>query len=451
MQYLRDHAHHSLCVVPSRADNHPYALVEASLVPGLNLIACNGGGVPEVLQHAAAQLCDPFPRELATLIAKRLQSPLPATGLAQYDCRAANNRWLAFHRKALATTRPTRALPSTKPTVDVITTYFQKALYLPQFVDALEHQTDPHFHVIAVNDGSPDSESNRVFAEQSARVAPRGWDFFTQPNAFVDAARNAAAARGHGEYILFVDSDDVPAHNAVARMRDAIALSGDDALICSSYLFASDKPPFDPRTGAITVPAYATCIPLGVDLIGGLLDPASFGGSMFIVRRSAFEAVGGFREVRGAGHEDWELYVRLALAGYKVDVLPELLQFYRQVEGSLARTLPSQASLRRLLAPYEEHMTAAGLPGAAIALAGLNQGRKEMEAQIKRLTAKSNAPRSPYAFFPNASKRFETEPTSLSFGRLQSWYRNTLSLETRLKIHRILLAPFLGPYEPPSA
>ena len=62
---------------------------------------------------------------------------------------------------------------------------------------------------------------------------------------------------------------------------------------------------------------------------------------MFMIRRSALEAIGGFRELRGAGHEDWELYVRLALQGYKVEVIPELLQFYRQVEGSLARTLPT--------------------------------------------------------------------------------------------------------------
>jgi GT2 family glycosyltransferase/glycosyltransferase involved in cell wall biosynthesis len=451
MQYLREHATEILCVVPSPSDNYPYTIVEASLIPGLNLIASNGGGVPDMLDHAEGQLFDPFPRDLAAKIAERLQSPLTAAQLARYDCRAANDRWLAFHRTALATPRPHRTLPSVLPTVDVCTTYFQKAPHLPQLIDALESQTTSDFHVIAIDDGSPDPESRRVFDEQAARVAPRGWDFVRQPNAFVDAARNAAAARGSADLILFVDADDVPSHNAVARLREAITLSGDDALIPSSYLFASDKPPFDPATGHITAPAYATCIPLGMDLVGGLLDPSSFGGSMFLVRRSAFEAIGGFRELRGAGHEDWETYVRLALAGFKVDVLPEFHQFYRQVEGSLARTLPSNASRRRLLAPYEDRLSAAGLQGGALALAGLYEGRKQLETQIKLLTAKVNAPKSGYDFFTAAGKRFEAETTGPSISRLQSWYRATFSLETRLKIHRVLLAPFLGPYEPPSA
>jgi glycosyltransferase involved in cell wall biosynthesis len=448
LDYLRKNAAHALCVVPSPADNHPYSIVEASLIPGLNLIACNGGGVPEVLPGAAGQLCPPYPRELAARIAERLRAPLAAAELARYDCRAANERWLDFHRRALAAKRTPAARPAARATVDVCTTYFQKAPYLGQFVDALEHQTELDFHVIAVNDGSPDDESNRVFEQQAARVAPLGWEFFRQENAFVDAARNRAAARGHAEFILFVDADDVPAPNAVARLREAITLSGDDALICASYLFASAGRPCDPATGEVLVPAYATCTPLGLDLVGGLLDPSAFGGSMFIIRRSVFEAIGGFRELRGAGHEDWELYVRLALAGYKVDILPELLQFYRQVEGSLARTLPSEASRRRLLAPYEDQLTAAGLPGAALALAGLYQSGQQMQARIKNLTAKASAPQGGYAFFSGASRRFEREG---AVGRLQAWYRAALPLETRLKIHRVLLARFVGPYEPPSA
>jgi glycosyltransferase involved in cell wall biosynthesis/GT2 family glycosyltransferase len=450
-KYLRENAEQVMCVVPSPSDNHPYSVVEASLIPGLNLIACRGGGVPEILKDAYGQLSAPFGRDLAAKIKERLETPLVASQLSRYDFREANHHWLEFHRRALTFFRKgvESALVAAKPSVDVCVTYFQKAPYLGQLVDALEHQTESNFHVIAVNDGSPDEESNRVFEDVAAKVACHGWDFFRQENAFVDAARNNAASRGRGEYILFVDSDDVPALNAVARMREAMMLSGDDALICSSYLFASGKAPFNILSGEIVAPAYATCIPLGIDLVGGLVNPSAFGGSMFMVRRSVFEAIGGYREIRGAGHEDWELYVRLVLAGYKVDILPDMLQFYRQVEGSLARTLPADSAKRRLLDAYEERLTAAGLEGGALALAGLYQSGKEMEARIKNLQAKVHAPQAGYAFFSGATRRFEPEGVGVS--RLQSWYRATISLETRLKIHRLFLARFLGPYEPPSA
>jgi hypothetical protein len=74
-----------------------------------------------------------------------------------------------------------------------------------------------------------------------------------------------------------------------------------------------------------------------------------------------------------------------------------------------------------------------------------------MQARIKNLTAKANAPTTGYAFFSGASRSFEPGQTAGAVGRLQAWYRAAFRLETRLKIHRVLLAPFVGPYEPPSA
>jgi O-antigen biosynthesis protein len=447
---LREQPGQTLCVIPSPSDNHPYAVVEASLIPGLNVIACRGGGVPEIFQQASAQLCDPLPSDLAAKIAERVHAPLKPAELARYDCEAANEKWLEFHRRALQSqsSQIQRAVPGQKPSVDVCVTYYQKGPFLGQLMDALEQQTETDFHVIAVNDGSPDDESNRVFDEHAAKAAARGWDFYRQANAFVDAARNSAARRGTGDLILFVDADDVPARNAVARMREAITLSGDDALICASYLFASDGRPFDPATGEVLVPPFATCIPLGMDLVGGIVNPAVFGGSMFIVRRSVFEEAGGFRELRGVGHEDWEFYVRLALAGYKVDVLPELLQFYRQSEDSLARTLPSESATRRLLDAYEDALSAAGLKGAALALAGIHKSANEMESDIRKLSLKAKAPRKRFAFFSAAANRFETDPGAIE--RLRNLYRENVSLEARLKFHKIFLAPFVGPYTPPA-
>jgi GT2 family glycosyltransferase len=357
---------------------------------------------------------------------------------------------LELHRKAVAAgkARSRRAIPDRKLTVDVCATYYKKSAYLSQFVDALENQTESDFHVIAVDDGSPDAESKRVFQEQARRTAKRRWDFYSQENAFVDAARNSAARRGKGDLILFVDSDDVPARNAIARMREAITLSGDDAIICASYYFASKKRPFDPATGEVLVRPYATCIPLGIDLVGGLLNPAAFGGSMFIIRRSVFEEMGGFRELRDAGREDWEFYVRLALAGFRIDILPELLHYYRQVEDGLARTLPSEPAKRRLLDAYEDSLKAIGLQGGALALAGLYQSGQDMEFRVRQLSVKTAHPIARYAFFSLGSNRFEVGLGAIE--GLRNLYRKLVPLEARLKFHETFLAPFWGPYKPPS-
>jgi glycosyltransferase involved in cell wall biosynthesis len=454
-KYLRDNATETLCVVPSPSDNFPYTICEASMVPGLNLIACNGGGVAEILRGAEAQLSEPQPRDLATKIGERLAAPLLAGRITHYDASAAEERWLAFHRKALASaeTRAKKSLPAVMPTVDVVSTYFQKAPYVSQFVDGFENQAGlqpSEFCVLCVNDGSPDEESNRVFSEQAERVAKHGWKFVRTENQWVDKARNTAAAMGTGDFLLFLDSDDVPAKNAVGRMRDAMVLSGDDCLVASSYLFASDKFPWELRNGATTASMYALAIPLGMDLVGAIVDPSSLGGSMFMVRRDVFEDIGGYTIMPGVGHEDWELYIRLSLAGYKVDMMADLLQFYRQVEGGVARLFFTDPARRRLVEPYEEKLRTVGLAGAARALEGIFVANKQMKKEIDDLQAKLHAPGGGYSFFSDARRKFEHESQGPAVGRLQNWYRRAFSLEMRLKIHKFLLAPLLGEYKPPA-
>ena len=54
-----------------------------------------------------------------------------------------------------------------------------------------------------------------------------------------------------------------------------------------------------------------------------------FGDASALVRREAFEALGGFTEDANVGHEDWELWARAVLRGYKLQVVPEALYWYR--------------------------------------------------------------------------------------------------------------------------
>jgi hypothetical protein len=90
-------------------------------------------------------------------------------------------------------------------------------------------------------------------------------------------------------------------------------------------------------------------------------------------------------------------------------VLPEFLQFYRQVDGSLARILPSESAKRRLLDAYEDSLQALGLKGAALALAGLFQSGQQLNAKVKQLSVRMAHPPNQYAFFSRAGNRFEIQ------------------------------------------
>jgi GT2 family glycosyltransferase len=146
---------------------------------------------------------------------------------------------------------------------------------------------------------------------------------------------------------------------------------------------------------------------------------------MIILRRTAFEAVGGYREVYGAAHEDWELTLRLALAGFRVDVIPEYLHLYRMGASSLSQTTDPNAARGRLLEAYESHLRANRLGGLAELV---------------------------WAYYNDSLHRAwalgtETEgelQTPLLLRPLQALYRQAIPLGLRLRLHQKVLMPLSG-------
>jgi GT2 family glycosyltransferase len=362
-----------------------------------------------------------------------------------------NEGWLEFHRLACQQTRTPRCGAvvsggSKLPVVDVCVPYYNKPRHFPQLLESLERQTIQDFTVIAVDDGSPDPEARAVFRAMAEKYRPRGWTFFCQPNSWVDAARNQAAKRGVAEYLLMVDADDVPARNTVERMLEAARISGDDCLVCGSCLFAGDRLPYDPETGELTAPRFGYYMPLGANLTVGLLEPEVFGIAMILIRRKTFEALGGYRELRGAAHEDWELHARLALAGYKTDVLPEYLHFYRQLEDGLSRTSDDFLAKRRIIDLYDKHLASLKLYGAATAMYSLYQHCRNLERQAQggengpglaeegalpsRLTQSDD-------FGPRRFAKDDEGPPLVRM--LRRTYRRAIPLSARLRFHERLM------------
>jgi hypothetical protein len=107
-----------------------------------------------------------------------------------------------------------------------------------------------------------------------------------------------------------------------------------------------------------------------------------FGLSMILIRRAVFHKVGGYRECRGAGHEDWELQIRLLLAGCLVDVLPEHLLFFRSPADGLARSGEVFAAKLRLIEACEVPLRQAGMHGLAAAFFHLNERCRELQETL---------------------------------------------------------------------
>ena len=92
-----------------------------------------------------------------------------------------------------------------QPLVSIIVPVYNVAVYLPQCLDSLIHQTYPNLEVICVNDGSPDNSGEILerYAKEDGRIR-----VISQANQGPSGARNTGIRDATGDYIMFVDSDD---------------------------------------------------------------------------------------------------------------------------------------------------------------------------------------------------------------------------------------------------
>lgn len=393
-EFLAMRASDSLVVAPSLRENFPLTVIEASLLPGLNLLASTAGSIPEVLGPCGRdQLFEPFLAPYAQKLEQTLLQGVKSDDeLGHYDWQRANEGWIAFHEEVVEFARARRAEDSVRPqgwgdhpvaesghSIDVCVSYYNLGDYLPYLLKSLANQTTQDFNLIVVDDGSTDLKSRQVFQDMARQYQSSTWTFVTTPNGGLSAARNAGAAAGAGKYLIFLDGDDVVPPNMVEQFRDAIEVSGDDCLSCYFHAFRGEG--WHDSYSHISFYHY---VPAGPDLALGLVSNP-FGGACCIVTREAFESIAGFTtEVsRYVGFEDYEFYVRLALAGWKLDVLPEYLLYYRIRDEGMFRTNDLYENKARVLRAYERHLTSLGLGSIVGLAAGAYMRLQEIDGPSK--------------------------------------------------------------------
>jgi glycosyltransferase involved in cell wall biosynthesis len=193
-------------------------------------------------------------------------------------------------------------------------------------------QTRPPGEIIVVDDGSPDDTGARVAPlVRAGRVR-----YVRRENGGLAAARNTGAEHARGEFLLFLDDDDLLVPTALEVMADALAARPDYAFVYGRWVrFTGETPPTPDDQQPPEV----------ADRNAFLMFNRIGTAGMVLMRRAAFEAVGGF-DASLKKVEDWDMWLRM-LARYPALNVGRPVLFYRLHANNVSHDIAGmyQASL----------------------------------------------------------------------------------------------------------
>jgi glycosyltransferase involved in cell wall biosynthesis len=213
--------------------------------------------------------------------------------------------------------------------VSVIIPAFNSEKYISQAIESVLNQTYQNFELIIVNDGSTDR------TEEIIQNYLNGHLYIYQKNKGVAAARNTGISASKGEYIAFLDSDDIWLPKKLELQVHYLTMHLDTDLVYADYSTFNDRGILEENlTLARQLPR-----PCGY-IFHTLLFKCFFQTSTVMIRRNVLDKVGMFDEQFFVG-EDYDLWLRIS-AEHRIGYLPEVVAKYRQHSPSItARDLPT--------------------------------------------------------------------------------------------------------------
>lgn len=181
-----------------------------------------------------------------------------------------------------------------RPLISVVIPCYNGARFLGEAIDSALAQSWKPVEIIVVNDGSTDNTASVLAAYPNIIV-------LTQTNQGRSAARNAGLRASRGEYVTFLDADDL-------LLPKALEIGIGELAGRPEYAFASGAYQWIDEDGR---PVGGPCLPAVFgDRHRAWVDNDIVIGTV-LHRRSILESVGGFDPLLHAA-EDWDLYLRIA-------------------------------------------------------------------------------------------------------------------------------------------
>jgi len=216
---------------------------------------------------------------------------------------------------------------SNRPFVTVVIPAYNAEATIRETINSVLNQTLTDFELFVIDDGSTDATATIAAEFSDSRV--HGFSF---DHAGPSSARNRGIERASGQFIAFLDADDLWTPDKLHSQTEVLLREPETALVYSWTDCIDDKGRFLRHGSHVRAEGKVYELLLSRNFIDN--------GSAPIVRKSAFEEVGLFNEDYRAG-EDWDMWLRLAHR-YPFACLPTVQVLYRVHGNSLMADVEQQ-------------------------------------------------------------------------------------------------------------
>jgi glycosyltransferase involved in cell wall biosynthesis len=195
--------------------------------------------------------------------------------------------------------------------VSIVIPCYNYGCFLDDAVGSIHQSTVeiPLAQIIIVNDGSTDQNTLDIL--NSYRL--KGYNIIAQVNKGLPAARNTGISAAETDYLLPLDADDMIASTFIEKAFWVLRTRDEIGFVCSWLKHFGDET-------WVWKPSYS---PFRL-LFENIVTVTS------LIRKKAWDSVGGYDENMKWGYEDWDFWLKLVEVNWQGYQIPEILFYYRR-------------------------------------------------------------------------------------------------------------------------
>lgn len=205
------------------------------------------------------------------------------------------------------------------PLISVVIPAYNAEKTIKSTVESVLNQSFSDLELLVINDGSKDSTLDILSNIKDSRLK-----VFSHPNSGPQFSRNRGIKEATGEYISFLDADDLWTLDKLESQFNALQTNPEAAVAYSWTNWIDESDRFLRRGSYTSATGNVFTKLLLIDFVES--------GSNPLIRRTALDAVGDFDESL-VGGQDWDMWLRLA-AKFPFTVVPSPQILYRKYPNS---------------------------------------------------------------------------------------------------------------------